>query len=105
MKKRIVKNEFRYNYNEKHTNYIFEEENNVYHAIGLTHHAKTFHKKNMPLSQNPKKGKKEEAYVRNGIITDKKANYSNIDKRFTFSKSDFKNVKAKIRKYKRNRKK
>ena len=46
MKKNIrTKNEFRFNFNEKHTNYVFEEENNKYHSVGITHKSKTFNKK------------------------------------------------------------
>lgn len=104
--KRTTKNEFRYNYNTKHTNYIFEDDGKNYHAVGITHHKKTFGKKNMPLDSNPQKGKKEKAYARNGIITDKKRNFSKkTDKRFGFSKSDKSKVKSKIRNFKLNRKK
>lgn len=107
MKKRKRKsvNEFRYNYNTKHTNYVFEEDKNKYHALGLTHKAKTLGKVNMPLDSNPKRGRNEKAYIRFGIITDKKNNYSGVDKRFKFSLSDYKNVKSKIRNYKKKRKK
>lgn len=60
----------------------------------------------MPLKQNPKKGDKQSAYVRNGIITDKKNNYSKKPiKNMQFENSDFTNVKSKIRNYKKQRKK
>lgn len=103
VKKYKSKNEFRYNYNTKHMNYVFEEYGKKYHSLGLTHHKKTFGKKNMPLFSNPKKNSKEKAYVRNGIITDKTDNYSYIDKRFSFSSRDKANVKSIIRKYKAKR--
>ena len=59
----------------------------------------------MPLSINPQKNRNEQAYIRNGIIIDKKRSYSGVDKRFKFSKEDMLNVKSKIRNYKKNRKK
>ncbi len=108
--KRKALNEFRYNYNQKHTNYVFEDDGNKYHSIGLTHQKATKDKNNkvhnnMQLNINAKKNANENSFVRYGIITDKKQNYSSIDKRFQFSDEDFKNVKAKIRNYKKNRKK
>ena len=104
--KRIAKNEFRYNHKEKHTNYIFEDDGKNYRAVGITHHKKTFGKKNMPLDSNPQRGKNEKAYIRNGVITARKSIFSNkTDKRFSFSKSDKSKVKSKIRNFKRSRKK
>ena len=102
-KKRKSLNEFRYNYNTRHTQYVFEEDDKRYRSLGLTHHKRTKGIKNMPLSKNPQKGKTEKAYIRYGIINDTKNNYSGIDKRFKFSKEDFVRAKSKIRKYKSRR--
>jgi len=105
-RKKVSKNEFRYNYNTKHMNYVFEEDGKYYHSIGLTTKSKTSKKKNMPLFENPKRGSDKQSFVRNGIITNKKKNYSaTSDRRFRFSDIDFPNVKSKIRKYKSSRKK
>jgi len=105
-RKRYTKSEFRYNYNTKHMNYVFEEDGKYYHSIGLTTKSKTSKKKNMPLFENPKRGSDKQSFVRNGIITNKKKNYSaTSDRRFRFSDIDFPNVKSKIRKYKSSRKK
>ena len=102
--KRKSKNEFRYNYSTKHKNYVFEESGNKYHSVGLTHDSATFGRNNMPLHSNPQKGKNEIAFVRNGIITDKKRNFGKPLKNYEFDKSDFRNVKSKIRNYKKKRK-
>lgn len=104
MSKYLRKNEFRFNYNTKHKNYVFEELDDKFHSVGLTHENTTFGRKNMPLSKNPQKGKTDKAYVRNGIIVDKKKNYGKPLKNYGFDKSDFKNVKSKIRNYKSKRK-
>ncbi len=109
--KRTAKNEFRYNNQTKHPNYIFEEQGNRYHSLGITHHETTKDKKgrkhkNMPLKNNPDKGDSNGAYIRYGVITDKKKNYSERTiKRLKFSEDDFALVKSKVRNYKKERKK
>lgn len=110
--KKKTKGEFRYNYYTKHTNFVFEETENDYHALGLTHQRKTFDKKkkkwrkNMPLVKNPKNNSNENAFIRYGVISQNKKTFSNVDKRFKFrNKTDMLNVKSKIRNYKKNRKK
>jgi hypothetical protein len=98
---KIVKNEFRFNNSTGHPNYIFEESNGRYRGVGITHEPTTFNKKNMPLHKNPQKGKTDKSYIRNGIISDKKNNYSRVKNNFEFCKIDFRNVKSKIRNYKK----
>ncbi len=106
MGKKKSKNEFRYNNSTNHPNYIFEEFGNKYHSIGITHQDKTFGKNNMPLSKNPDKRKTDDAYIRNGIITDKKNNYSKKTiKNMSFDSEDFPKVKSKIRNFKKRQKK
>lgn len=104
-KKYKAKNEFRYNKKTKHTNYVFEDDGTNYAAVGLTHSSKTFGKKNMPLKDNPQRGKNEKTYIRNDYIVDTHQSFRKIRKSFSFSNEDFTNVKSKIRKYKKNRKK
>ena len=100
------KNEFRYNNTTKHPNYIFEEFGNKYHSVGITHKDKTFGRNNMPLSENPDSRKKDKAYIRNGIITDKKKNYSKKPiNNMSFDAEDFPKVKSKIRNFKKRQKK
>ena len=98
--KKISKNEFRYNYDTKHPSYVFMEDENKYKAFGLTHKNKTFNKTNMPLSKNPNPDDENTSYLRNGVVSSKKKNFSPILKNFVFSDEDFKNVKSKIRNYK-----
>lgn len=104
-KKRVAKSEFRYNSNQHHMSYVFEDDGKKYSSVGITSKDKTFEKKNMPLAKNPQKTKTEPAYVRNGIIRDKHDSYSRVKKNFEFSEEDFPKVKSKIRNYKKNRKK
>ena len=98
------KNEFRYNFNKRHKQYVFGETETKYKSLGITHEAETFGKKNMPLKDNPQKGKTEKAYIRNGIVSDKKRYYSEPIKNHEFSKEDMGNVKAKVRNYKKRQK-
>lgn len=104
--KRKSRNEFRYNYDTGHMNYIFEEDGKRFHAIGITHRSKTYGRKNMPLEDNPQRGKNKKSYVRNGYISNYKYKFANkTDKRFSFSDKDISNVKSKIRKFKSHRRK
>ena len=60
----------------------------------------------MPLDKNPNPKDTEKAYVRNGIISDKKSNFSSKPiKRVAFQSDDFAKVKSKVRNYKKKRKK
>lgn len=105
-RKSVAKNEFRYNNQTAHPNYIFEESGNRYRALGLTHSSSTFGRANMPLAQNPDPKDPQKAYVRNGIISDKKSNFSRKPiNTYAFGEDDFPNVKAKVRNYKKRRKK
>ena len=105
-KKTKAKNEFRYNNQTSHPNYVFEESGNKYRAVGITHREKTFGRANMSLDKNPDPKDTEKAYVRNGIISDKKSNFSSKPiKRFAFQPDDFAKVKSKVRNYKKKRKK
>lgn len=104
--KRKSRNEFRYNYETGHMNYIFEEDSKRYHGLGITHKSKTYGRKNMPLENNPQRGKTRKSYLRYGYISNYKYKFANkTDKRFSFSKSDLKNVKSKIRNFKSHRRK
>ncbi|MBO5046736.1 MAG: hypothetical protein J6C93_07730 [Clostridia bacterium] len=101
-----VRNEFRFNFDTRHPNFVFEEKNGKYISLGLTHEERTFGKRNMSLKNNPKKGGMEKSYVRNGVIVGKKRSYGKRTiKNMQFSKEDAANVKSKIRNYKKGRKK
>lgn len=107
---RKSRNEFRFNYNTNHPNYVFYEDNGRYRSVGLTHHKDYITKKygkfkNMPLSKNPNLYDDEDAYVRYGIISAKKNYYGKVLSDYIFSDSDFKNVKSKIRNYKNYKRK
>lgn len=104
-KKYVAKGEFRYNRNQKHITYVFEDDGKKYTAVGITHQSKTFGKDNMPLAHNPQKYKTDKAYIRNGFIRDRHSSYGRPNKNYAFSSEDFPKVKAKIRNYKKKRKK
>lgn len=105
-KKFVSRNEFRFNNNTNHMNYVFGESNNRYYSVGLTTEDETFKKKNMPLKDNPHKGKTGKSYVRTGIISDRKQAYDKKpNKHWKFSKTDFPKVKSKIRNYKKRKRK
>ena len=59
----------------------------------------------MPLKINPDRNDCSSAYIRNGVITSKKRNYSKKLKNLDFCLDDFKVVKSKIRNYKKKNKK
>ena len=104
-RKLTPKNEFRFNNKTQHKNYIFAETDKKYRAVGLTTDSETFGKKNMPLSSNPQKGKTDKSYIRVGIINEYKNEFGRKLSNYAFSSADFKNVKAKIRNYKKKQKK
>ena len=99
------KNEFRFNRKINHNTYIFADDGKNYKAVGITHSDKTFGKNNMPLSDNPQKGKTEKSYIRNGIISDTYSHFDKPKKNFAFSSDDYPKVKSKIRNYKKRHKK
>ena len=112
MAKRKARNEFRYNYNTKHMTYVFEEDKKKFHSIGITHDDTTWDNKkkkrrhNLSLVKNPQRNHTESSFIRFGIVTDKQINYSKKPAHnFIFSKTDFRNVKSKIRNYKNRRRK
>ena len=91
-------------------NYIFEEDGNDYHALGLTTKRFTRDKKkkrhkNMPLDDNPKKNDSRKSYIRYGYITQNKNTFGKVDRRFAFSNNDKPKVKSKIRNFKNKRRK
>ncbi len=104
-RKSVAKNEFRFNANQKHMTYIFEDDGKKYSSVGITHQQQTFGKENMPLKNNPQKCRTDSAYIRNGIIRDKHDSYGRAKNNYKFSDEDYPKVKSKIRNYKKNRKK
>ena len=99
-----VRNEFRYNNRTGHINWVFESKNGKTRAFGITHSPETFGRGNMPLTKNPKKGDQQDAYIRNGVISDSDKTFSKKTKRLQFSQEDIPNVKSKRRNYIKRRK-
>lgn len=61
--------------------------------------------KNMPLIKNPKENDRRKSYIRYGYISQNKNTFGKKDKRFSFDEEDIPAVKAKIRHYKKERRK
>ncbi|MDE5654201.1 MAG: hypothetical protein K2I46_01155 [Clostridia bacterium] len=103
------KNEFRWNNNTEHPNYVFARVGKKYKSMGLTHSEYTtikgkrknsITKKNMPLEFNPNPNDCQKAYIRHGIISDNIESYDkNEIKGFSFSQEDMAKVKSKRRNY------
>lgn len=102
--KKGERDEFRYNEETEHPNYIFEKSSKKYRAMGLTHSNETFGDPNMPLKNNPDPTDEKTAYIRNGIIQQKGRMSKNCLKQLSFSAEDMANVKSKKRNYRKIRK-
>jgi hypothetical protein len=101
-----VRNEYRFNFKEKHMNYIFLEDKGKYSSVGFTSKPTTFGTANMPLQVNPKKGDAKQSYIRNGVIEAPKEDYKKkTAKNYSLTGDDKANVKAKVRNYKKGKKK
>jgi len=100
------RNEFRYNFDVNHKQFVFEYKDGKYRSVGITHDDSFKGVSNMPLSQNPQKGKTDPAYIRSGIVSGTRRNYGKRTiNNLQFSVADKANVKSKIRNYKKRRKK
>lgn len=102
---RGTRDEFRFNIDARHYNYIFEvhETDDEYYALGITTEPETFGKGNIPLKHNPQKGKTQPSFIRNGeIVAGHKAFGRKVEKNIKFHSDDIPNVKAKKRNAKKN---
>lgn len=100
-----ARNEFRYNIATLHYNHVIsaDENNDEYIALGLTTQPITDGVANMPLSQNPQKGKLQPSHIRNGeIVASRKDFRGKPNKSMTFAPEDIPHVKAKKRNAKKN---
>ncbi len=103
--KRGERDEFRYNYDEKHPGYVVEKRDGKYVVFGLTHKEKTFGKPNMLLEKNPDPTDTDAAYIRHGVLVKKAESLSKKPmKDLSVSEKDKPNVKSKKRNYKKRRK-
>lgn len=98
------RDEFLFNLDTNHPNYIFHESNGKKRGVGITHEDSTFDKKNMPLTRNPDAKDERAAYVRNGIVVGKRYGKKPL-KKMQFAPADKANVKSKVRNYKKRVKK
>ena len=74
---------------KRHPKLIVDEDSKMYGYLGLTENEKKGkHHRNIPLSQNPKKGDRRPAYLRKQIAYDIKDNFGEILKDYNLSKKD-----------------
>ena len=95
-KKKRFRSGFRINFGSKsrgHPTYVYGESGNEYKYIGITHSAKSGHKKNYELSKNPHPKDTRKAYVRKQSQKDKKSLFGQLLEGWKFDKKDYKNVK------------
>lgn len=105
-----VRDEYRYNIDTQHMNYIYlvekDGDKEVYHALGFTHKDTYEGVKNMPLKKNPKKGDNKKSYIRSGEIEGEREMFSGKKaKNYELTGDDKANAKSKIRHYKKDKKK
>ena len=85
----------------KHPKLIVDQTPQDYGFMGVTESAKRGHHANIPLKQNPQKGRNSPAYIRKELRYDKQENFEEILKNYSLSDED----KAAILQYLENRKK
>lgn len=101
-----TRDEYRYNIDTDHMNWVFEQDGEEYKSFGFTSKDTTFGIKNMPLENNPKKGDTRKSYIRNGVVTGTKHSYSaKTAKNYQLTGNDKANAKSKARHYKKEQKK
>ena len=93
------------NNRRRHPKIILEKENGVYHYMGMTESPKRGNHKNIPLSQNPKRGDFRPAYVRKEYLTRSTEDFFGILYDYKLSDADKASVLAHAAKLKQKKKK
>lgn len=95
-KRKKFKPGFRQNNSSKskgHPTYVYGESGTEYKYLGITHSAKSGHKKNYELLKNPNPKDPRKAYVRKQAQKDKKSFFGRLLKGWRFSEKDYENTK------------
>ena len=71
--------------------------------MGLTESKKSGHRKNIPLSRNPKKNGTRSAYIRRELRWDEKSNFEEILKDYNISNKDLNNIPEFLEQYKKKK--
>ena len=88
----VVKGEIKY-----HPNYVFGETKTDYYSYGITESEKYDKKhKNIPLTENPKKGDNRQMYIHKREKHDKKKKYTTKYSDYALSEADKKRIDDKI---------
>ena len=89
----------------RHPKIILEKENDTYHYMGMTESSKRGRHKNIPLSQNPKRGDSRQAYVRKEYLVRPTDDFLDILYDYKLSDADKASVLAHAAKLKQKKKK
>lgn len=89
----------------KHPKLIVDKEQNQYGFMGLTESSKRGHHHNLPLSQNPQKGRTAPAYIRTELRYDSVEHFGEILTDYRLSKEDKRKVLEYAAKLKQKKKK
>lgn len=76
----------------KHPKLIVEENETEYGFMGFTEEPKSGHRKNIELTQNPKKGDTRPAYIRKELRYDITENFSEVLENYNLSEEDKKAI-------------
>ena len=87
----------------KHPKLIVEEDDNNFRFMGLTEAPKRGNHKYIPLSTNPKKGDKRQAYLRDELRCDSKNKFEEILNDYSLSEKDLIKIIKFLEKYKKKK--
>lgn len=87
-KRKYFKSKFMFNHKRKHPAWVFDEINNSYKFVGITHARKTKGSLNLELPENPEFGQKEKSYIRPLPMIDPKNVFSKNKKDFRMTKKN-----------------
>ena len=85
----------------KHPKLIVEQRGNQYGFMGLTESPKRGHHSNIPLQDNPQKGRTTPAYIREELRYDSVEHFSEILQDYQLSPRDVRRIEKILQKYKK----
>lgn len=101
--RRYKKTEGGKNKKAKHPKLIVDENSTDYGFMGLTEAKKRGHHKNIELSKNPQKGKKNKSFIRRELRYDKKEQFGKILTDYELAKEDIPKIRKEVEKHKKKK--
>ena len=89
--------QFRFNRRRKHPSYVFNEKDNKYQSLIITHSPVTRKKNNIRLYKNPNNNDSSTSYIVPKIVSDNKSSYNKPYKNWNFDKNDKRKIKRLIK--------